>query len=56
MVSLSKEPEKHFNPHEREARDWLYRASQGAHYNFNPHEREARDTSRAATGSPVPLF
>ena len=33
----------HFNPHEREARDFVSRHTTHAEQDFNPHEREARD-------------
>ena len=32
-----------FNPHEREARDYLPCLTSSAQSHFNPHEREARD-------------
>ena len=35
----------HFNPHEREARDFEDGVNPNSDSNFNPHEREARDLS-----------
>ena len=35
--------QRHFNPHEREARDVFANTKSATNYYFNPHEREARD-------------
>ena len=47
---------RHFNPHEREARDYASSFISASISNFNPHEREARDAPRSSPSSALIHF
>ena len=46
----------HFNPHEREARDFRRLSAMAVFDDFNPHEREARDARASGRDGPKGEF